>query len=249
MYRKNRRLRDILRHSRKTLVMVMAMVIAFSGAIGGTLAWLTDKTQTIKNTFTVGDISIKLEETDADGDNNPDENRYEMNPGGTINKDPKVTVLANSKACWLFVQMEKSAYFDKYLTYDMADGWTALDSVTGVYYRKAAASATDQEFEVIKGNTVNVKSDVDFSALIAGTENLPTLEITAYAIQQDSIADAKTAWENVKPTSTTTVQPQDAAEPVPVQAAAETAAVRSAALTEEEESAMAWKAFLDSGNN
>lgn len=248
MYRRNRRLRDILRHSRKTLVMVMAMVIAFSGAIGGTLAWLTDKTQTIKNTFTVGDIHIKLEESDADGDQDPDNNRYEMIAGGTIDKDPKVTVFQGSKACWLFVQMDKSSYFDKYLTYDMADGWNALTGVTGVYYREVNASNSDQEFEVIKGNTVNVKSDADFSDLFSGKEPLPTLEITAYAIQRDSIATADEAWKNVKPAATTTVQLQDAAETVQVQAASDIA-VQSAVLTEEEESAIAWKAFLDSGKD
>lgn len=243
MYRKNRRLRDVLRHSKKTLVMLMAMIIAFSGAIGGTLAWLTAETQTIHNTFTVGDIKIKLEESDADHDGDKDNNRYEMLPGESINKDPKVTVLAGSKACWLFAKLDKSVNFDKYLSYEIASGWTALENVSGVYYREVSASNTDQPYQILKDDTVKVHADADFSNLISGTETEPKLNITAYAVQRDSVNSAADAWKLVPATATA---PQDAAEPVLVPATADTS-IQPAALTEEEESALAWKAFLDSG--
>lgn len=243
MYRKNRRLRDVLRHSKKTLVMLMAMIIAFSGAIGGTLAWLTAETQTIHNTFTVGDIKIKLEETDADQDGDKDNNRYEMLPGESISKDPTVTVLAGSKACWLFVKLDKSANFDKYLSYEIAAGWNELSGVPGVYYREVDASNADQAYQVLKDNIVKVHADADFSDLISGKETEPKLSITAYAVQRDSVSSAADAWQLVPATA---AAPQDAAEPVPVPVMAD-AGVKPAALTEEEESALAWKAFLDSG--
>ena len=244
MYRKNRRLKDILRHSRKTLVMMMAMVIAFSGAIGGTLAWLMDKTQTITNTFTVGDINIELDETGAtDIDNDGDEeNSYEITPGGSVEKDPWVTVKAGSKACWLFVKLDKSANFDTYLSYtvDTSEGaWTALEGESGVYYRMVSASAADQKFYVIKDNKVSVKN-VSMDALINGTESLPTLSVTAYAVQQANIASAAEAWKQVAPAAKTISEPALTAEKVVEVAEGEK-------LTKEQEEKLAWGEFVKSG--
>ena len=82
---------------KKTLALVLALTLLVAGVVGGTLAWLTDQTAEVKNTFTVGDINIGLTETTAD---------YKMIPGNTIAKDPTVTVKANSEACWLFVKVE-----------------------------------------------------------------------------------------------------------------------------------------------
>ncbi|MBQ8507128.1 MAG: hypothetical protein IJ466_06840 [Clostridia bacterium] len=240
MYRKNRRWKDILRHSKKTLVMMMAMVIALSGAIGGTLAWLMDQTQTIKNTFTVGDINIKLEESDADGDQNPDDNDYEMTPGAAIDKDPKVTVLKGSKACWLYVKLDESANFGKYLSYDMAEGWKPLAGVAGVYYREVGAAADNIEFPVLKDNKVYVHGDADMSDLISGAEELPYLLITAYAVQLDGtiekISTAEKAWELVTPR---TVLPS----PSPAAQSVETAAVNEDALTKEQIQKIRWSEF------
>ena len=37
---------------KKTLALLLALVLLAGGVIGGTLAWLTDKTDPVKNTFT-----------------------------------------------------------------------------------------------------------------------------------------------------------------------------------------------------
>ena len=67
------------------------------------------------------------------------EEEYKMVPGYTIHKDPKTTVVKGSEECYLFVKVEKSANFDSYMTYEMADGWTALEGVEGVYYREVTS--------------------------------------------------------------------------------------------------------------
>ena len=158
---------------KKKVLSIVAVVLVLCCAIGGTLAWLTDKTASVKNTFTVGDINIELTETTTN---------YKMVPGNTISKDPKVTVKANSEACWLFVKVEKSANFDSFMTYDMADGWTELPSVTGVYYREVAATTAATDFSVLKGDSVSVKDTVTKADLNALTQNtFPTLTFTAYA--------------------------------------------------------------------
>lgn len=174
---------------KKKVLSIVAVVLVLCCAIGGTLAWLTDKTAFVKNTFTVGDINIELTETTTN---------YKMVPGNTISKDPKVTVKANSEACWLFVKVEKSANFDSFMTYDMADGWTELPSVTGVYYREVAATTAATDFSVLKGDSVSVKDTVTKADLNALTQNtFPTLTFTAYAVQKDNVADAATAWSKL----------------------------------------------------
>ena len=174
---------------KKKVLSIVAVVLVLCCAIGGTLAWLTDKTASVTNTFTVGDINIELTETTTN---------YKMVPGNTISKDPKGTVKANSEACWLFVKVEKSANFDSFMTYDMADGWTELPSVTGVYYREVAATTAATDFSVLKGDSVSVKDTVTKADLNALTQNtFPTLTFTAYAVQKDNVADAATAWSKL----------------------------------------------------
>lgn len=173
---------------KKTLALVLALTLLVAGVVGGTLAWLTDQTDEVKNTFTVGDINIGLTETTAD---------YKMVPGNTIAKDPTVTVKANSEACWLFVKVTKSTDLKDFITYAIAEGWTALPGVDGVYYREVPASAADQTFSVLAGDAVTVKSDVTRAMLETAKTDAPTLTFKAYAIQKDHFATADAAWAEV----------------------------------------------------
>lgn len=175
---------------KKTLALVLALTLLVAGVVGGTLAWLTDRTAEVKNTFTVGDINIGLTETTTD---------YKMVPGNTIAKDPTVTVKANSEACWLFVKVTKSENLDTFITYAIAEGWTALPGVDGVYYREVPASAADQTFSVLKGDAVTVKDTVTKAMLTAKDFANPTLTFKAYAVQKDNVASASDAWAKVNP--------------------------------------------------
>lgn len=113
-------------------------------AVGGTVAWLTQKTDAVVNTFTYGDINIELTET------KPEVKQAKIIPGIDIEKGPKVMVKKDSEACWLFVKVEQTGTFvtDK-VTYSVMtgiDGWTALADNTGVYYRKVAAATLRYKF-------------------------------------------------------------------------------------------------------
>lgn len=175
---------------KKTLALVLALTLLVAGVVGSTLAWLTDQTAEVKNTFTVGDINIGLTETTTD---------YKMVPGNTIAKDPAVTVKANSEACWLFVKVTESTDLKDFITYAIAEGWTALPGVDGVYYREVPASAADQPFSVLKGDAVTVNSDVTKEMLTAKDFANPTLTFKAYAVQKDNVASASDAWAKVNP--------------------------------------------------
>lgn len=171
--------------STKTLVALLSLVLLLGCSLGGTLAWLSDSTGPVTNTFTVGDINISLDENTTD---------YKIVPGVDIAKDPKVTVKANSEACWLFVKIEESANWPDKLTYDVATGWEELEGVPGVYYREVNASTVDQTFPVLADNTVTVSDTLTKGELQKITTN-PTLTFTAYAVQQEGVETATAAWE------------------------------------------------------
>lgn len=178
---------------KKSLALLLAIAIVVVGVVAGTVAWLTDKTPSVTNTFTTSDINIELKET---------KNNFQMIPGWNIEKDPKVTVKAGSEACYLFVKLEKSTNFDTFMTYEMADGWEALPEAPGVYYREVAAATADTTFEVLKDNQVTVKDKVtkeQMNALTADTH--PTLTVTAYASQRfknnTQEFTAAEAWTNI----------------------------------------------------
>ena len=127
-----------------------------------------------------------------------------MVPGYTIEKDPTVTVEAGSEACYLFVKVEESENFDTYLSYEMAEGWTALDDVDNVYYREVAASEDNAHFSVLKEDEVQVKDTVTQDQMASlSDDNYPTLTFTAYASQLYKDANEKfapaEAWNNVNP--------------------------------------------------
>ena len=177
---------------KKSLALLLAIAIVVVGAVAGTVAWLTDQTPSVTNTFTTSDINIELKET---------KNNFQMIPGWNIEKDPKVTVKTGSEACYLFVKLEKSDNFADFMTYKMADGWQALSGNAGVYYREVAAATADTTFEVLKGNQVTVKDEVTKAQMNDLTaDTYPTLTVTAYASQLNQNATTKfapaAAWAN-----------------------------------------------------
>lgn len=170
---------------------MLSAALIVCATVAGTLAWLTDTTAPVVNTFTVGDINIELKETTGE--------TYKMVPGIELVKDPTVTVKAGSEACWLFVKVEKSGNFDSFMTFEMADGWIALSGHAGVYYRNVDATNADTGFDVLKNNNVMVRDTVTKTMLEDAKTNAPTLTFTAYAVQKDGIDDADTAWRKVNP--------------------------------------------------
>lgn len=177
---------------KKTLALILALVMVFGAAVGGTIAYLTDKTEEVKNTFTVGNINIDLDESkDLD---------LKMVPGKVITKDPTATVKANSEACWLFVKIVKGNDFDKFMTYSMASGWTQLTTSDGslVFYREVASSENNQTFGILADNHVTVKTGVTKTMMDdLTTDTDPTLTFTAYAIQKAGFDTASAAWAEV----------------------------------------------------
>lgn len=185
--------------STKVFLSLLALVLVAGCAVGGTIAWLTATTEPVVNTFTYGKIKIELTETTG--------NAYKIIPGVNISKDPKVTVKADSEACWLFVKVAEEGTFvaDK-VTYSIAEGWTALDATNhpGVYYRKVDAVTADKDIYVLAGDAtypngvVTVSENLTKKDIKGLTETRPQLIFTAYAVQKDGIGTAADAWDKVK---------------------------------------------------
>ena len=179
---------------KKSLALVLALAMIVVCVVGGTLAWLIATTPEVKNTFTAGDINITLAESeDLD---------LKMIPGYTIDKDPKVTVKAGSEKCYLFVKVDKSTNFDSFMACTIADGWTALTGVNGVYYRVVDTADMGTAYSVLANDKVTVRGDVTKAMLNGLTEaTQPTLTFTAYACQYNSSNNtpftAEAAWAKV----------------------------------------------------
>lgn len=184
----------------KSLALVLACVLLVGGVIGGTVAWLTAKTNEVTNVFTTSDIGVELEETTE---------TYKMIPGWTISKDPKAWITEGSEDAYLFVKVEKSANFDNFMTYEIANGWTELESAADtnykVYYREVTSSQMGQgnASAILKDNKVTVKDTVTKEMMSPEGVAKPTLTFTAYASQlmknNTTKFTAEQAWGNVKP--------------------------------------------------
>ena len=92
---------------KKILVACLCVALAVLTIAGTTLAYLTS-TAEVKNTFTVGNVSIDLDEAKVDNLGNavtPAErvkgNTYKLLPGHTYTKDPTVTVLKGSEESYV----------------------------------------------------------------------------------------------------------------------------------------------------
>lgn len=184
--------------STKVFLSLLALVLVAGCAVGGTIAWLTATTEPVVNTFTYGKIKIELTETTG--------TEYKIIPGVNISKDPKVTVKADSEACWLFVKVaEKGTFVTDKVTYSIANGWMPLDATKhpGVYYREVDAVTADTNFNVLAGDetyhngVVTVSENLTKKDIKGLTETRPQLIFTAYAVQKDGINTAAEAWAQV----------------------------------------------------
>ncbi len=187
----------------KTMALLLALFLIIGGAVGGTIAWLTDKTEKVENVFTTSDIGVELNETTEN---------YKMIPGWKISKDPTAKVISGSEDCYLFVKVEetggnvsvgnKTYNFDDFIAYAIEDGWNTLNATTypGVYYRVIDEnSKKNVDYNILGSGTYTDADGIQYSwndnevltkpevtkemmdAVNSGSK--PTLSFTAYAVQ------------------------------------------------------------------
>ena len=96
---------------KKTIALLLVLVMIFGISVGGTIAYLTDK-EAVTNTFTVGNVKIKLTETKIENGvatgvriqgsaTEPVGNQYHLLPGLSYIKDPMVTIVEGSEESYI----------------------------------------------------------------------------------------------------------------------------------------------------
>lgn len=195
-------------NAKKIVTAGLALVMVAGISVAGTLAFLTDDTDLVKNTFTVGNVNITLDEAnvdkkDAEGVDNSSvardtANTYKLIPGSTYDKDPIVHVTKDSEPCWVIVDVNNGlGDAEAAVTEDSlgtiadqitANGWTKKGDY---YYMEVNQEDLD---EVEDGKTLDltvftkfaIKGDLEDATY----EDLADAEITikAFAIQSEGVS-------------------------------------------------------------
>ena len=205
-----------MKTKRKALLLSLCAVLLVVASVMGTMAYLTSS-DTVTNTFTVGKVEIKLDETDVTNPTGPrvQANSYRLLPGLTYIKDPTVTVKAGSEPSYvkMTVTFTKAAELDAIFAptgganltsifngYDSTN-WIAKGSTT-------AANTRTYEFwykETVAAPKADVVLDALFDSItVPGSitkEQLKTIDgmtitVNAYAIQADGFTGAADAWSH-----------------------------------------------------
>lgn len=197
---------------KKKILGAVSIVLILCVAVGATLAWLFDTTETITNTFTLGKVDIVLDEKAVDSDNRitTGGNQYQLIPGNTYFKDPTVTVKADSEACYLYVKFDDTnaaTYLNYTSTLTTENGWTQGDGTAipaNVWYRDVADTDADQAWVLLAETSedvmVTVKTGLTENQISNATgNNAPILAYTAYAIQKANVATAAAGWAELNP--------------------------------------------------
>ena len=142
--------------SKKKIISLCLVVCLLATAIGGTLAYFTDTDNQVKNTFTVGNVSIDLTETNKINGVAVTGNAFEnVMPGSVITKTPVVTNNSSEDAYVRVVvratnQEELYALLEKYSETDVFVGWDfEFDKVGGMRYTSTRTPGTVDGVELI----------------------------------------------------------------------------------------------------
>ena len=131
---------------KRFVAILLCVTLVALAAIGATFAYLTD-TKTVNNTFTMGNVAIKLDETnvnDPTGDR-VTSNAYSVYPGAVVTKDPivhntgkngayvRAVVTIENGMNWLGLYNEnvwtapQEAAFNALINNTLGKGWELVD--------------------------------------------------------------------------------------------------------------------------
>ena len=204
---------------KKKLMTVLALVLVIAMSVAGTYAYLTYR-DTVVNTFTVGNVQIKLDEAKANADGtlvpNADRvkaNSYKLLPGHNYKKDPMVTVLKGSENSYvkMTVTFTKAAELDAIFAPNGANllsifkGYDSTNWELKNVTKDTQNNTRTYEFwykEAVAAPDADVALDALFDSIIVpgtitnaqlATIKDMTITVNAYAIQADGFADAADA--------------------------------------------------------
>lgn len=200
------------------LLTLTAVVLAMAIGVGGTIAYFTSTTEDVKNTFTVGNVAITLDEAEVTyandkwtaGEDRVQSNTYEnVYPGAELPKDPTIHVAADSQDAYVAMKVviSKAAAW-KALAEDHAslnDLETVFEGYTEADWSKIAATEQGdnlvyvymwEQGKVSAGDDLTLFTAMNIPAELSSQE-IETLDgftvtATGYAVQAQGV-DAETA--------------------------------------------------------
>jgi hypothetical protein len=174
---------------KRILVIGICALLLCTVCFGTTFALLMFRAHPLNNTFVVGDISLTLTESTGSA--------YTLVPGSVITKDPRITVGAGSEECWVFIKIDCEDELTPLITYTITNGWTALASEEGVYWRRVSAPSADVSYGILANDRITVSQAATEEALASFVHD-PKLTFYAYAIQHEGISTAERAWQTIQ---------------------------------------------------
>lgn len=103
---------------KRSLILILSIVLALSASTLGTLAYLTDEDSAV-NTLTVGNVQITVDETAVNtsgeaiqGEPRRQANHYHLIPGVSYTKDPTLTVVKGSSQAYVRMLVKLDKYSD-----------------------------------------------------------------------------------------------------------------------------------------
>ena len=177
-----------MKMNKKLIVATAACAALLIGSISTSLAWLLDTTNTVENKFHSSTIDVELTET-----SNDDDYLYDMVPGWTYDKNPTVTVSADSEPCYVFLKVEKSANLDQFLAYTFNNQWTPVSVGSNVYYIEYTG-ATGATYDILLGGTYTPPTN-----LVNGSEIIYTdgQVVVKSEVTKDMMDDLKEAGDEL----------------------------------------------------
>ncbi len=204
-----------MKKTTKAVALFSSAVLLVTGSVLGTLAYLTD-TESAVNTFTVGKVNIKVDETNIE-DPSADRvtnNEYKLVPGAEYTKDPTMTVLADSEAAYvrMILTVTNADEFKELAGKDILSYLGGMDGakwlLTGEPVEDTANDTVSYEYrysETVSAGTEDVELTPLFTTLtipetFEGGADLETfaetfkIEVTGHAIQAAGFDTANAAW-------------------------------------------------------
>jgi len=162
-------------------ILVIALVVSMATAISGTLAYLTS-TDTATNTFTVGNVSIDLEEPSWDPSKTPT-----LLPGVEIAKDPQIKNTGSTEA-WVWMEITVPTDLMPYIDWNTT-AWTRSETTSGnntVVTLKRATLLPAGETTATAFTKVALPASLERMPESLVTSGTVEIVVNAYAIQSDA---------------------------------------------------------------
>lgn len=198
-------------NKKKTIIAAIVLLLVL--LVGGAIAYFTDTTEKMTNTFTIGKVDIEL--TEPTWTSTGKAKAESIMPGDVIEKDPTVKVATDSEDAWVFIKIEVPCLNnDELFTYVPDGAWAELTEATDakacpssgygvathVYGHTAFMTKNDTATLFSTVTFANI-TDGDYGLLVEAGKTSLDIPVTAYAIQKDNVAGATDAVWNANFTS------------------------------------------------